>query len=78
MSLEVGTEVLKPSWVSVHVLLPADLDVEFSATFLTPCPPTCCILHDENGLNLSNCKQAPINCFLLHEFPCGLEGWFID
>jgi hypothetical protein len=26
-------------------------------------------LHDENGLNLWNCKPAPIKCFSLEELP---------
>ena len=68
MPLGMGFEVSKSPFQaqSFSLLLPVDLDVEFLATSLAPCLPGC--YHSslrDNGLNLWNCKPAPVKCFLL-------------
>jgi hypothetical protein len=69
MSLEAGFEVSDAQAMpSVTLfLLPANPDVELSATCVAPCLPVCyhASCHDNNGLNLWTCRPAPIKCFLL-------------
>ena len=52
-------------WYSL-LLLPADQDRELSAPPV-PCLPGCHHVchHGDNGLNIWNCKPAPIKCFPL-------------
>jgi hypothetical protein len=49
------------------LMLLVDQDVDLSAPSLVPCLPACYHVshHDCNGLNLQNCKLAPIKFFLL-------------
>jgi hypothetical protein len=58
-------------WHSLS-LLPVDQYVEVSASSLAPCLPGCChaSCHDDNGLNLWNCKPAPVD-FFLYKNCCG-------
>lgn len=50
-------------------LLPALPDVELSATSPAPCLPAGChpLCHGDNGLNLSNCRPAPVKHFPLQK-----------
>ena len=49
--------------VTHSLLLPANQNIEL----LAPCLTVCCHAshHDDNGLNLSNCKPVPVKCFPL-------------
>uniref|UniRef100_A0A8C6GL42 Uncharacterized protein n=1 Tax=Mus spicilegus TaxID=10103 RepID=A0A8C6GL42_MUSSI len=53
-------------------LLPEELDVELANCSPAPCLPVCHheSNHDDNGLNLCNCKQALVNA-LFHKSCCG-------
>jgi hypothetical protein len=59
-----GLLVLKlhPEQKAVPSWLPLDQFIELSAPFPAPCLPSWCpaSCHDNNGLNLWNCKPAPI------------------
>ena len=45
--------------------LPVDQDVELSPPPVLCLPERCNVSHhDDNGLNLSNCKPAPMKCYL--------------
>ena len=51
---------------SVFCLMPTDEDVEHSASPPASCLLACChVSHDDNELNLWNCKEAPIKWFPL-------------
>lgn len=52
---------------SSFFLLPVDMDIELSAISPVSCLPLYrhATHHDENELNFWNCKQVPIQCFLL-------------
>jgi len=54
--LEVTYARATPTVAHGPLLQPADEDVELSAP-PAPCLPGCC--HDDNGLNLWNCKESP-------------------
>jgi hypothetical protein len=51
---------------TVFSSLPVDQDIELSA-LPVPCLPGCCHAshHDDNGLNLQNCRTAPVKWFPL-------------
>jgi hypothetical protein len=57
---------LCPVWKTVS-LLPMDQDAELPAPSSIPYLPSCCHAshRDNNGLNLWNCKSAPIKCLPL-------------
>jgi len=46
------------------LLLPVDQDAELSVLSPAPCLPRCChaSCHDDNGLNIRNCKPVPVKC----------------
>ena len=60
-------------------LLPVDQIIEFSTRAPAPYPHICCHTshHDDNGLNLKNCKPEPIKCFHLQELfvMLSLHNW---
>ena len=70
-SLEGGLRFSKTQVISHGslLLLPVDSDVELSALSLALCLPAYCHVthHDDNRLNLWNCKPAPIKCFLFYK-----------
>ena len=61
---------LPPEGLSLSWLLSYQ-DVELLAPSITPCLPECChaSCHDDNGLNLWNCKPVPVKCPPLEKVP---------
>ena len=66
------TRALRSQCLSVHFLLPPDLDVELSASSPAPCLPTQhhASHHEENWLNLYTVSQPQLNNFLYKSY-CG-------
>lgn len=62
----------KPCQVQWQSFLPKSVDPDGEVSASPPsCQHICCHApcHEENGLNLWSCKQAPIKYFLLEELP---------
>ena len=67
MGFEVSEAQVRPSVARILFLLPADSDVELSATSPAPCLPVChhAFHHDNNELSLWTVRQPQLNFFFL-------------